>query len=269
MDDFITIQLDGDIPLVGVALHSAHQLSEGLLRISALDDEVRLREEDPFTDVWTEISSNRIIALRSRFEFDLNRPPEKAVYLVPEDAWGLRVWRERLPQEILVHSLEVYNNIYLGIKAGLTGLLNRFQALVVFDLHSYNHRRGGPDTRHDNPLQNPEINVGTGRIDRDYWANVINRFMGDLSRFDFMGRQLDIRENVRFKGGYFPQWIHENFPYSVCCISIEVKKFFMDEWTGKPDHGQILLLRDAFKSTVPGVLGELEKQKPNPLKTPV
>ena len=32
-------------------------------------------------------------ARRSRFEVDLNRPREEAVYRVPEDCWGLDVWR--------------------------------------------------------------------------------------------------------------------------------------------------------------------------------
>ena len=30
---------------------------------------------------------------RSRFEADLNRPRDRAVYLTPADAWGHQVWR--------------------------------------------------------------------------------------------------------------------------------------------------------------------------------
>ena len=46
--------------------------------------------------------------------------------------------------------------------------------------------------------------------------------------------------------------------------SIEVKKFFMDEWTGVPDHAVINAIGEALKSTVPGVLEELAKRKINP-----
>jgi hypothetical protein len=62
-----------------------------------------------------------------------------------------------------------------------------------------------------------------------------------------------VRENIKFKGGYFSQWIHENYPENSCVIAIEVKKFFMDEWTGIPDNNQILLLKTAFEKTVPAV----------------
>ena len=67
------------------------------------------------------------------------------------------------------------------------------------------------------------------------------------------------RSNVKFKGGQLSRWIHQNFPKSGCSISIEFKKFFMDEWTGKPDTKQIELIKQALESTIPGVLEELKK----------
>jgi hypothetical protein len=68
-----------------------------------------------------------------------------------------------------------------------------------------------------------------------------------------------VRENVKFKGGQFPAWVHQTFPGSGCALAIEVKKFFMDEWTGKPDRDLIGAIRDALRSTVPGVLQELTR----------
>ena len=83
--------------------------------------------------------------------------------------------------------------------------------------------------------------------------------MADLSAYNFGNRSLDVRENVRFRGGQFSRWIHENFPDSGCSLAIEFKKFFMDEWSGEPDHRQLNEILLALKSTVPGVLEELEK----------
>jgi hypothetical protein len=40
-----------------------------------------------------------------------------------------------------------------------------------------------------------------------------------------------------------------------------VKKFFMDEWTGEPDYSIINSITSALKSTIPGVVDELSKQK--------
>jgi hypothetical protein len=80
-----------------------------------------------------------------------------------------------------------------------------------------------------------------------------------LRAFDFLGRQLDIRENVKFRGGQLARWTHEQFPHSGCVLSIEFKKFFMDEWTGIPDSTQLEAIRQGLQSTVPGVLEELKK----------
>ena len=70
----------GEGPLVATAVHAGHAVRDNVFAQLALDDGERLREEDPFTDAWMEIAPIRVVALRSRFEVDLNRPREKAVY---------------------------------------------------------------------------------------------------------------------------------------------------------------------------------------------
>jgi hypothetical protein len=69
---------------------------------------------------------------------------------------------------------------------------------------------------------------------------------------------LDVRENVKFFGGQFPRWIHDNFPETVCALAIEVKKFFMNEWTGELDLRQHAALGDALSHAARGVRQELE-----------
>ncbi len=62
---------------------------------------------------------------------------------------------------------------------------------VVIDMHSYNHHRSGPDGPFDDPLLNPDINIGTGTMmNRQIWEGIIGRFMQDLKKFDFNGRSL-------------------------------------------------------------------------------
>jgi hypothetical protein len=245
---------------VATAIHDGHEVRDDALRAMALDETGRLREEDPWTGGWTAVAPTRVVGLRSRFEVDLNRPRETAVYRTPEDAWGLEVWKGDLAPEIAERSLAEYDAFYEALHELYAELATRHGRFVVFDLHTYNHRRDGPDAPEADPRDNPQVNVGTGTMsDRKVWAPVIGRFVADLSSFDFPGGALDVRENVRFRGGNQGRWAHETFPRSACVLSIEVKKFFMDEWTGEVDTRLLEAVGRAIGSTVPGVLDELTK----------
>ncbi len=244
--------------VVIAAIHSGHELRPELQKIMQLDEAARLREEDPFTDAWICIADNFILPQRSRFEVDLNRTRDKAVYKTPQDAWGLNIWKTTPDREMIERSLEEYDAFYQQLGSFLDEMKKEYGRFVIYDLHTYNHRRDGPDAPPDDPLKNPEINVGTGTMDRNYWANVVDSFIRQLSEFDFLGRRLDVRENIKFQGGHFPRWIHQHYPDSACVLSIEIKKFFMDEWSGQGDPVQIQAIRQALSSTIPAVEHALE-----------
>jgi N-formylglutamate amidohydrolase len=249
----------GHEPLAATAIHNGHAVRPEIASLLALSDQERLREEDPFTGKWTAVATTRVVGLRSRFEVDLNRPPGKAVYQTPADAWGLKVWKSPLPVEVASRSLAQHTAFFAEMHRLFTGMSRRFGKFVVFDLHSYNYRRQGPDLPPADWEQNPDVNVGTYTMNRQQWAPVVDRFITDLQAFDFLGRHLDVRENVKFGGGYFAAWTHTNFPDSACVLAIEFKKFFMDEWTGQADDQQLDTIRRALELTKPGVLEELSK----------
>ena len=243
---------------MATAIHDGHQVSDEVRRYMVLDELSRLREEDPGTASWASVAPHRVIGLYSRFEVDLNRPREKAIYLTAEDAWGLEVWKKDLAPEIVERSLAHYDAFYEDLYDFYSRLQKRHGRFVVFDLHTYNHRRNGPNSSEAELRDNPQVNVGTGTMaDRDLWAPVIERFIADLSTVDFPGGALDVRENVRFRGGNHGRWAHETFPGAACVLSIEFKKFFMDEWSGEIDGRLHEAIGGALKSTVPGVLEEL------------
>lgn len=249
----------GDGPLVASAIHDGHELRPEVAEALALSEADRRREEDPFTASWTEVAPHRILVFRSRFEVDLNRPREKAVYRLPEDAWGLRLWREETSDSLVERSLAEYDAFYSGVEARLRDLEKRHGRFVLFDIHSYNHCRTGPDAPPEPPEKNPEVNVGTASADRALWGPLIERFVSELRSADFLGMRLDVRENVRFFGGNFPRWVHKTFPETGCALALEFKKIFMDEWSGVPDPVKIEAIRKALATTVPGVLAELQK----------
>ena len=250
---------EGGQPLFATALHAGHELREDLERLIALDENSRLREEDPYTDYLATIAPNRIVPHRSRFEVDLNRSREEAIYLDPEDAWGLKVWKQPPTEEEIRQSLAEYDAFYAEVRRFLDRLELEYGRFVIFDIHSYNHRRRGPKAPPDDPQANPEVNVGTGSLDRNRWGTLVDRFIADLRAFDFHGRHLDVRENVKFKGRHFAQWVHEHYPETGCVLALEFKKFFMDEWTGRLDPDELELIYEALKSTLPGIAEEMAR----------
>src|SRR4029079_3947295 len=104
-----------------------------------------------------------------------------------------------------------YDMFYEAAEAALRALVQMHGRIVVLDLHTYNHRREGCDRQIANPRENPEVNIGTGSMDRRRWAPVVDGFISDLRNQSFLGRRLDVRENVKFRGGHFSRWIHETF----------------------------------------------------------
>jgi len=262
MDNAYWTVKKGPGPILAVANHNGHGLRPEVAGIMALDTDSRLREEDPFTGEWTSIVPTSLVAQQSRFEVDLNRPRERAVYLTPADAWGLQVWKSPPAADLIEASLAEYDAYYTALDRLCQEKEEEYGAFLVLDLHSYNHRRDGPAGSEADPSANPEVNIGTGTMNRDRWGGLVDCFMDRLRGFDFLGRSLDVRENVKFMGGQLPNWVHTRFPQSGCAIAIEFKKFFMDEWTGELDNKVHAAIRQALSSTLPGLEEELEKVHP-------
>jgi hypothetical protein len=238
--------------VVATAIHEGHFVRAEMEDLYALSSDERLREEDPFTEFTTRDVPNRIVFHRSRFEIDLNRSREGAIYLTPDQAWGLKVWKDR-PTSIQVEtSLAVHDDYYEMLHTFLKGVERRHGRFVVLDIHSYNHRRAGASAAATDQAKAPDINIGTSSMDRQRWAHVVDAVIEHFSAFQIDGRPLDVRENVAFQGkGEQTRFIHEHFPETGCAIAVEFKKFFMDEWTGKPDLSALDKLREIVASSVP------------------
>ncbi len=249
----------GNGPLVACAIHDGHEVRPDVADCLRLDSAQRLYEEDPYTGDWTSIASTRLIARRSRFEVDFNRPRDKAVYITPADAWGLEIWRCSPTAEMVAKSLREYDDFYAHLRFVLEGLVARHGKVVLFDLHSYNHIRGGVDGAPADPEGNPEVNLGTGTMDRTAWSPIVDRWLEAMRSQDYLDRRLDVRENVKFFGGQLPRWVHENFPNKVCALAIEAKKFFMNEWTGELDPTKHRAIGQALSAAATAVADALEK----------
>ncbi len=246
-------------PLIGTAIHDGHLLRGDLAARMKLDAAGRLREEDPFTAAFICDLGNRLVVHRSRFEVDLNRPRDGAVYLSPEQAWGLDIWADPPGEAALKGLLGQHDGYYALLKAVLSDIERAHGRFVLLDMHSYNHRRAGPDAPPTEQADAPDINIGTFSMDRAFWAPVVDAFMAALRAQPFAGRRLDVRENVAFAGkGEQTRFVHAHFPRSGCAIAVEFKKIFMDEWTGEPDRAAIAALRAAVRASLPVLEAALE-----------
>jgi hypothetical protein len=242
----------GASPVVGTAIHAGHTLPPGFETAMAITDEARLREEDPYTEVFIRDLPNRIVVHHSRFAVDLNRGRDVAIYLKPEQSWSVQVFSRPPPADLVRQALLMHDRYYDDLRTFLRQLEQRFGRFVVLDVHSYNHRREGPDAPPASADLMPQVNIGTFSMDRQRWAHVVDPFIEHLRAFEFRGQRLDVRENVAFQGrGEQTRFIHHAFPATGCAIAIEFKKVFMDEWTGVADPQALDALRAIVRSTLP------------------
>ena len=232
-------------PVAATAIHDGHELRPEIAAQMSLDDGDRLREEDPFTGEAVRGVPMHIIAHRSRFEFDLNRGSEGAVYRTPAECWGLQVWNtEQLADDLVQRSLNLHSEYYRMLGNELDRVAARHKRFLLIDVHSYNHRRDGPNALPTAQEAAPDINIGTFSMPRAEWAFLVDPLMEAMASFDFNGRKLDVRENVAFQGkGEQTRFVHDRYPGRGCAIALEFKKFFMDEWSGEPDLNEVAAMR--------------------------
>ena len=245
---------------MATAIHAGHGLRGEVERRMALAEPDRLREEDPYTDRIIEPADIQVVANRSRFEVDLNRERAHAVYRDTDDTWGMNIWKGPLPDSLIRRSLDIYDDFYARL-ADHFDRLAEHGPFVVLDVHSYNHRRRGPRTAAAPRAENPDINVGTGSLDRDRWAPVVDTLIDALDGTEVAGRPLDVRENVRFTGANLAGWVHDRYPGTGCALALEFKKTFMDEWTGQVDPGHLEDLAGTVGRAMPAVVDAIDDER--------
>ena len=251
----------GEKPILATAIHDGHHVRSEVTGFLAVDGRTRRREEDPHTAELTTIVDTRLVVHRSRFELDVNRERSAAIYQKPADAWHIQVLNRRYEPVTLNTSLAQYDAFYKMLKKTLDDMVEQHGKVVVLDFHSYNYRRGGPSHPADNPAKSTEIELGINPFHRPYSSSLIDRFKSDLRKYNLSGRKLDVRENVRYGFGWMNEWINDHYPEKVCPISIELKKTFMDEWSGALNENKLRDYKHAFASTLPGLITELEAIK--------
>src|SRR5210317_1078320 len=106
-DYSFTIKIEEYVPYTCAAIHDGHQFRKELWSNCLHTEYDRWYEEDPETKNMVKTLPIVIAGCDSRFEYDLNRPPEEAVF---ETAWGKQLWREPLSENVKNKSLKKHTN---------------------------------------------------------------------------------------------------------------------------------------------------------------
>ncbi|MCB0439196.1 MAG: N-formylglutamate amidohydrolase [Mangrovimonas sp.] len=241
-DDYsFTLKIDDYVHYVCGAVHDGHQFRKELWDYCLHTEYERWYEEDPETKNMV-ISHPIVLAgMDSRFEYDLNRTPETAIY---DDAWGKQLWKVPLPETMKAKSLEKHANFY-NVVAALIAKIERIHGMcVVYDMHSYNWKRWDREV--------PTWNLGTSNIDTTRFGKDVERWRQFLEQMNLPnGIKSTSRINDTFQGnGYFLKFITQNFKNTLV-LATEIAKVYCDEYT------QILF---------PEVVSAVEMQLRNGLK---
>jgi len=214
----------------GVSMHSGHRVRKEILEILAVSEEDRYREEDPFMDRFISDFPIRICGRDSRFEYDLNRNPYRSLYDYDKPQWGLKVWNRELTEEERLRSIKKHREFHALLEMVCRYLLKQHKYALLFDMHAYCYQREKKQTWQED--ERPEINIGTGAVNRKIFDPAITCFKSNLRRTKIDDRPLRISENEIFSGGYLSRHLSRIFNERLLVLALEYKKIFMDEWTG-------------------------------------
>lgn len=214
-----TIKIDSYVHYVCGAIHDGHQFRKGLWDNCLHSEYDRWYEEDPETKNMVQSHPIVIAGRDSRFEYDLNRFPEEAVF---ETAWGKQLWREPLSESEKSLSLSKHANFYKVVSTLISKLEEKFGKCIVYDMHSYNWQRWDREV--------PTWNLGTSNIDNERFGDIIELWRKDLEgvNLPYSIKQTAKINNTFYGNGYFLRFITNNFSNTLV-LATEIAKVYCDE----------------------------------------
>lgn len=219
-DYSFTLKIEDYVHYVCAAVHDGHEFRKELWDNCLHSEYDRWYEEDPETKNMI-VNHPIVIAGRdSRFEYDLNRFPEEAVF---ETAWGKQLWRYPLTEYEKQKSLKKHDSFYKVVQTLISKLEEIHRTCVVYDMHSYNWQRWDREV--------PTWNLGTKNIDNERFGSVIEDWRQALSHLKLPNgiKQTAAINNTFFGNGYFLRFITNNFNNTLV-LATEIAKVYCDEY---------------------------------------
>ncbi|BDD02875.1 flavohemoglobin expression-modulating QEGLA motif protein [Aureibacter tunicatorum] len=220
-EDSFSIKIQEYAPFICAAIHNGHNLRKELEDKILLSDTERLYEESPYTQDFIQSLPITIIGNDSRYEYDLNRPEDKCIHNI---AWGKQIWKEEPSIADRNTSLEKHRSFYKVVHALVQKLEQKFKAVIIYDIHSYNYKRHS---------ETYLFNIGIENIDIRKYNRQLSQWKEELLKIKINGQKAEVSVNHIFHGrGYLLKYIQDNFDNTLV-LATEVKKIYMDELTGQ------------------------------------
>jgi len=119
-DDYsFTLKIDKYVHYACAAIHDGHQFRKNLWENCLHSEYDRWYEEDPETKTMVISHPILIAGCDSRFEYDLNRDPDNAIF---DTAWGKELWKNPLSESEKEKSLQKHTNFYKVVHALISKL---------------------------------------------------------------------------------------------------------------------------------------------------
>lgn len=209
------IRIEEYVPFACFSIHNGHRMRPELEKKCLLSGHERWQEEDPHT--LDMICSLPVVvsAMDSRYEYDLNREAENAIY---EKAWGRKVWKRPLTDRQRKESIDRHADFYRIVHSLISVLEKKFGSLLVFDIHSFNYRRLEKEA--------PVFNLGTEKIVNPAYRKYTDHWLSQLRKFRLSNIDVTVGENDVFRGnGFLLSYIGTHFSNTLV-LATEVKKIY-------------------------------------------
>ena len=248
-DYSFTIKIEDYVPYLCGAVHDGHQFRKSLWENCLHTEYERWYEEDPCTKAMVQTMPIVIAGCDSRFEYDLNRSPDGAIYT---DAWGKQLWHEPLSKEEYDISLQKHRRFYDVVHSLVETLEKQFGKVIVFDMHSYNWVRWDREV--------PTWNLGTINIDNERFSGIVEAWRKKLAA---MRLPNDIKSTAKindtFQGnGFFLRYITETFDNTLV-LATEIAKVYCDELSGTIYPEVVAAVEAQLKDLIPLQAREFEE----------
>ncbi len=236
-DYSFSIKIDDYVPYACAAIHDGHHFSNDLWDNCLHTEYERWYEEDPCTGQMISGLPITLIAHDSRFEYDLNRHPQAAIY---DTAWGKKLWKVPLSQKQKDRALNKHENFYKVVLTLSVKLEELFGSCVFYDLHSYNWKRWDRKV--------PVFNLGTSNVDQEKYSVAIKQWQEILDDMPLpIEEKVTCSINDVFQGnGYFLKYVTSN-SLNTLVLATEISKIYCDESSGKIFPEVVHSVQDLFR----------------------